>query len=275
MIRKTLTTHLAPFRSLVATRNVAQITLIHAVPSMKTKVPTKQHSLELSNLRKQLLDRPGLLGIKRGMITWYTEDGQQFAATVLEVDACEVMANKTKETDGYTAVMVGLGTKLKNLTPDQLRLAQQAGVSPKRSIREFRVRDESGLIPVGTELRADYFAVGQLVDVSGVSKGKGFAGVIKRHGFAGLQASHGVSKAHRSAGSTGATQDPGRVLPGKKMAGHMGAVNRTVFNNEVLHADGDAGILVVKGVVPGPNKSVIKVRDAKKLYGRSLLSMKL
>lgn len=265
---------LGRFSSLIATRNVAQITLVHAVPSMKTKVPTKYHSLEMSNLRKLLLNRPGLLGIKRGMITWYTDDGKQFAATVLEIDSCEVLANKTKESHGYTSVMLGQGSKLKNVRPDHLRLAQEAGVSPKRTIKEFRVRDESGLIPAGTELTADYFAVGQLVDVSGVSKGKGFAGVIKRHGFAGLQASHGVSKAHRSAGSTGATQDPGRVLPGKKMAGHMGAVNHTVFNNEVLHADGDSGILVVKGVVPGPNRSVVKIRDAKKLYGKSLLSMK-
>lgn len=261
------------FRPLVLARSVAQIPLIHSVTSMKTKVPTKAHSLELSNLRKKLLERPGLVGIKRGMITWYTDQGTQFAATVLEIDAVEVLANKTKETDGYTAVVLGLGSKMKNVREEHLRLSQAAGVSPKRYIREFRVRDENGLIPTGTELKADYFAVGQLVDISGVTKGKGFAGVIKRHGFAGLSASHGVSKAHRSAGSMGPTQDPGRVLPGKKMAGHMGHVNCTIFNNQVLHADGEAGILVVKGVVPGPNNGVVKVSDLKKLYGRSIISM--
>lgn len=251
-------------------RGAAQITSVHAVPSVRTKVPDINHSLDLSNLRKSLLSRPGLLGIKRGMITWFTEDGKQFAATVIEIDSCEVVSHKTNDSHGYNSVLLGQIDKLKNISESNLRKFQAAGISPKQNIGEFRVRDESGLIPVGTELKADYFAVGQLVDVKAITKGKGFAGVMKRHGFKGLNASHGVSKAHRKAGATGGNQDPGRVLPGKKMAGRMGGISCTVYNNEVLHADGDAGILVLKGQVPGPAKSFIRIRDAVKLYGKSI-----
>ncbi|KAK6453891.1 mitochondrial 54S ribosomal protein YmL9 [Scheffersomyces xylosifermentans] len=259
---------------LVFTRNVAQITSIHAIPSMRSEAPVINHSLEVSNLRKSLLGRPGLLGIKRGMITWFTEKGEQFAATVIEIDSCEVIKHKTLESDGYWSVLLGQVDKLKNVNEKELAKFAAAGVSPKQNIGEFRVRDESGLIPVGTELKADYFAVGQLVDVKAVSKGKGFAGVMKRHGFAGLNASHGVSKAHRSAGGMGGNQDPGRVLPGKKMAGRMGGNNCTVYNNEVLHADGEAGILVVKGQIPGPARAFVRVLDATKLYGKSLNDIK-
>lgn len=264
----------AATKPLVFTRNAAQLTSIHAITSMRTQPPKINHSLEMSNLRKRLLGRPGLLGVKRGMITWYTDDGKQFGATVIEIDNCEVIQNKTVETDGYTSVLLGQCDKLKNITDKNLKKFQEAGVSPKENIGEFRIRDESGLIPVGTELKADYFAVGQLVDVKAVTKGKGFAGVMKRHGFKGLNASHGVSKAHRSAGSMGATQDPGRVLPGKKMAGRMGGKNCTVFNNEVLHADPETGILVLKGQIPGPNRAFVKINDAHKLYSKSLMCMK-
>ena len=257
----------------VFTRGVAQITSIHAITSTKTKVPKVNHSLELSNLRKNLLGRPGLLGIKRGMITWFTDDGKQFPATVVEIDSCEVIKNKTVDSDGYWSVMLGQIDKLKNVDRNNLKLFENAGTSPKQHISEFRVRDETGLIPVGTELTADYFAVGQLVDVQGTSKGKGFAGVMKRHNFGGLRASHGVSKAHRHGGGSGGNQDPGRVLPGKKMPGRMGGKPTTVYNNEVLHADKESGILVIKGQIPGANKSFVKINDAKKLYGQSLNSM--
>lgn len=258
-------------KDILVKRNVAQLTSIHAVSSMRTEVPKINHSLEMSNLRKRLLGRPGLLGVKRGMITWYTDDGKRFAATVIEIDNCEVIAHKTQQTDGYNSVLLGQCDKLKNVHHNELKKFNKAGVTPKKHIAEFRVRDGSGLIPIGVELKADYFAVGQLVDVQGITKGKGFAGVMKRHGFKGLNASHGVSKAHRSAGSMGATQDPGRVLPGKKMAGHMGCNSCTIFNNEVLHADAEAGILVLKGQIPGPNKGFVKIRDALKLYGKSLI----
>lgn len=259
---------------LTFTRSAAQLTSIHAITSMRTQQPTLNHSLEVANMRKRLLGRPGLLGVKSGMITWYTDDGKQFGATVIEIDNCEVIENKTLESHGYTSVLLGQGDKLKNISEKNLRKFQEAGVSPKKNIGEFRIRDESGLIPVGTELTADYFAIGQLVDVKAITKGKGFAGVMKRHGFKGLKASHGVSKAHRSAGSMGATQTPGRVLPGKKMAGRMGGKSCTVFNNEVLYANGETGILILKGQIPGPNKSFVRINDAKKLYGKSLMCMK-
>lgn len=261
-------------RNIVFSRGAARITSIHAVPLTITPKPEINHSLALSNQRKSLLERPGLLGIKRDMITWFTESGEQFGATVIEVDSCEVIANKSVEKDGYSAVLMGQVDKLKNVSRYHVKLCSDAGVSPKAKFGEFRVRTDDGIISPGTEITADYFAVGQLVDVKAVSKGKGFAGVMKRHGFKGLRATHGVSVSHRSAGSMGATQDPGRVLPGKKMAGRMGGRNCTVFNNEVLHADGEAGILVVKGQIPGPKGCFVKVADAKKLYGKSLLQLK-
>ncbi|KAK6197891.1 mitochondrial 54S ribosomal protein YmL9 [Scheffersomyces amazonensis] len=256
--------------NLIFQRGAAQITSIHAIPYIRTPTSTINHSVEQSNLRKRLLGRPGVLGIKRGMISWFTEEGKHFAATVIEIDACEVVGHKTKETHGYFSVIMGHIDKLKNFDTRILPMFQNAGVTPKQQIREFRVRDEKGLIPLGAEIKADYFAVGQFVDVKGVSKGKGFQGVMKRHGFKGLGASHGVSRAHRSAGGMGGNQTPGRVLPGKKMPGRMGGKNATVFNNEVLFVDAEAGILVVKGQIPGPNKSFVKVADAVKAYGRSV-----
>lgn len=261
-------------RNLVFSRGAARITSIHAIPLTITPKQTVNHSLAASNERKSLLERPGLLGIKRDMITWFTENGEQFGATVIEVDACEVIANKSVSENGYSSVLMGQVDKLKNVSKYHVKLCDKAGVTPKAKYGEFRIRTDENLISPGVEITADYFAVGQLVDVKAVSKGKGFAGVMKRHGFKGLRATHGVSVSHRSAGSMGATQDPGRVLPGKKMAGRMGGRNCTVFNNEVLHADGDAGILVVKGQIPGPKGCFVKVADAKKLYGKSLLQLK-
>lgn len=256
------------------TRGVAQLTSLHAVPSLKTTPPDINHSLAASNERKSLLARPGLLGIKRGMITWFTEKGEQHAATVIEIDSCEVVAHKTMATDGYNSVLLGQIDKLKNISEKNLRKFEQAGVSPKAHTAEFRIRDETGLIPIGTELTADYFAPGQLVDIMGVTKGKGFAGPMKRHGFSGLSATHGVSLAHRSHGAMGGNQTPGRVLPGKKMAGRMGGKNCTMFNGEVLYSNGEEGILVIKGQIPGPNKAYVKIRDAVKLYGKSLLRIR-
>ena len=157
-----------PVRTLNAVRNVAtprtfrrgaaQLTSLHAVTSAKTEPPPRFHSLEMANKRRQLLERPGLLTYKRGMISWFTNDGKQLAATVLEVDLCEVLQNKTLSLDGYYAVQLGQGTKLKNVTAQLLKHCQKAGVSPKKHIAEFRVRDASGLIPEGTEVTADYFA---------------------------------------------------------------------------------------------------------------------
>ncbi|CAK9436064.1 mitochondrial 54S ribosomal protein uL3m [Lodderomyces beijingensis] len=251
-------------------RTAAQITSIHAVTSIRTTPPSKQHTIEEANKRKQLLDRPGLFGIKRGMMTWFTPQGEQHAATVIEVDSVEILGHKTREQWGYDANIVGTIDKLKNVAQPQLKMFEEAGTAPKFKFGEFRVRDGSGLIPVGTELKADYFAVGQLVDIKGITKGKGFAGVMKRWDFKGGRASHGVSKAHRKPGATGGNQNPGRVFPGKKMAGRMGGKNSTDFNKEVLHTDADAGILIVKGCIPGPNKSIVRVADAIKLYGKRI-----
>lgn len=255
-------------------RSVARIPSIHSVTSMRTPSPILNHSVVKANERKQLLGRPGLLGIKIDMISWYTEKGEQLAATIIEIDACEVLANKTSEEHGYTSVLLGQLDKTKNVVPTVRSICKSAGVSPKANIAEFRVRTDEGLIQPGVELTADYFAVGQLIDVQATSKGKGFAGVMKRHGYSGLNASHGVSVSHRSAGSMGPSQDPGRVLPGKKMAGRMGGTKVTAQNLEVLSADGEAGILVVKGQIPGPKGSYVKVSDAKKEYGKSLLRIK-
>ncbi|SGZ51993.1 CIC11C00000002107 [Sungouiella intermedia] len=261
-------------RPLILSRGAARIVSVHSIPLTITPQPKINHCLALSNERKSLLERPGLLGIKRGMITWFTESGELYGATVLEIDSCEVVSNTSVEKDGYSSVKLGHVDKLKNVSKFTRQICEEAGVTPKANFGEFRVRTNEGLIQPGVELTADYFAIGQLVDVKAVSKGKGFAGVMKRHGFKGLRATHGVSLAHRSAGSMGATQDPGRVLPGKKMAGRMGGRNCTTFNNEILHADGEAGILVVKGQVPGPKGCFVKIADAKKLYGQSLLSLK-
>lgn len=261
-------------KPLTLVRGVARIPSIHAVTLVKTPQQVINHSLAQSNERKCLLARPGLLGTKRGMISWFTESGEQFAATVIEIDSCEVVSSTSANKEGWSSVKMGQIDKVKNVSKHTIEICEKAGITPKAQFGEFRVRTDDGLIQPGVELKADYFAVGQLVDVKGVSKGKGFAGVMKRHGFKGLRASHGVSKAHRSAGSMGATQDPGRVLPGKKMAGRMGGRKCTVHNNEVLHADGEAGILVVKGQVPGPNRSYVRIADAKKIYGQSLLRLK-
>ncbi|KAI3404077.2 hypothetical protein KGF56_003113 [Candida oxycetoniae] len=252
-------------------RTAAQITSIHAVTSLRTTPPTKQHTVEEANKRKQLLERTGLFGIKRGMITWYTEKGEQIPATVLEINSCEVIGHKTREEWGYDANIIGAIDKLKNYPRmHELKIFEKAGTAPKAKFGEFRVRGETSLLPLGTELRADFFAVGQLVDIKGVTKGKGFAGVMKRWNFSGGRATHGVSKAHRTPGAMGGNQNPGRVFPGKKMPGRMGCSNMTDFNKQVLHADGDAGILIVKGCIPGPKKGIVRVSDSLKLYGKSL-----
>ncbi|KAF3987641.1 hypothetical protein FT663_03181 [Candidozyma haemuli var. vulneris] len=271
-----LATKQAPgsIRSLIATRNAAQIPSIHSVPHVRTASPKINHCLESANERKVLLARPGVLGIKRGMISWFTKTGMQYAATVLEVDSCEVISNKTHSKDGYSSVLLGQKDKTKNVTNHEVKICNEAGVTTKANYGEFRVRNDECLIEPGVELTADYFAVGQLVDVKSTTKGKGFAGVMKRHGFKGLSATHGVSLAHRSAGSMGPTQDPGRILPGKKMAGRMGGKSCVSMNLEVLHADGDNGVLVVKGQVPGGNGSYVKIADSKKLYGQSLIRLR-
>lgn len=208
--------------------------------------------------------RTGLIAKKIGMTTIYTEEGNETPVTVLQVENCQVVAQKTRERDGYTALQLGVGkAKVKNVSKALRGHFAKAKVEPKRKLAEFRV-DENALVEPGTELVASHFVAGQFVDVVGNSIGKGFAGVMKRHNFAGLEATHGVSVSHRSHGSTGQRQDPGRVFKGKKMAGHMGTVRVTTQSLKVVSVDEDQGFIMLKGCVPGADNGYLLVSDAVK-----------
>jgi large subunit ribosomal protein L3 len=206
--------------------------------------------------------RTGLLARKLGMTRLFTEDGLHVPVTVLEVPACEVVAVRTMERDGYTAVQLGAGrAKTKNVTKPMRGHFAKARVEPKAKLAEFRVKADA-LLEVGARLTVDHFVIGQAVDVTGTSVGKGFQGGMRRWGFAGLRASHGVSAVHRSHGSTGQHQDPGRVFKGKKMAGHMGNRRVTIQNLEVAAIDRERGLLLILGAVPGAKGGWVQVRDA-------------
>jgi large subunit ribosomal protein L3 len=208
--------------------------------------------------------RSGVIAKKLGMTRLFTEDGRQVPVTVLQMEGCQVVAQRTLEKDGYTAVQLGAGAaKAKNTTQPMRGHFAKASVEPKRKIAEFRV-SEDNLIEVGEEITADHYFEGQFVDIAGTSIGKGFAGAMKRHNFGGLRASHGVSISHRSHGSTGQNQDPGKVFKGKKMAGHMGAVRVTVQNLQVVRTDATRGIIMVKGAVPGAKGGWVTIKDAVK-----------
>jgi large subunit ribosomal protein L3 len=194
----------------------------------------------------------------------YTDAGEHVPVTVLRMEGCQVVAQRTEDKNGYTAVQLGAGVaKVKNVSKSMRGNFALAQVEPKAKLAEFRVSTEN-LLDVGTELAASHFVPGQLVDVTGTSIGKGFAGAMKRHNFGGLRATHGVSVSHRSHGSTGNRQDPGRVFKNKKMAGHMGATRVTTQNLEVVSTDDDRGLILVRGAVPGSKGSWILVRDAVK-----------
>jgi large subunit ribosomal protein L3 len=208
--------------------------------------------------------RSGLIAQKVGMTRVYTEAGEQVPVTVLRVDSCQVVAQRTAEKDGYTAIQLGAGRrKAKNTTRAQRGHFAKAEVEPKRRLAEFRVSPDN-LVQVGAELGADHFVAGQYVDVTGTSIGKGFAGAMKRHGFGGGRASHGASVTHRALGSTGQHQDPGKVFKGKKMAGQMGNERVTTQNLEVVRTDPEAGLILVRGAVPGAKGGWLLVRDAVK-----------
>jgi large subunit ribosomal protein L3 len=184
--------------------------------------------------------------------------------TVLQLDKLQVVAQRTAEKDGYSAVQLGAGAaKAKNTSQPMRGHFAKASVAPKRKIVEFRVQPEN-LIEVGEEITADHYFEGQFVDISGTSIGKGFAGAMKRHNFGGLRASHGVSISHRSHGSTGQCQDPGKVFKGKKMAGHMGAARVTVQNLQVVKTDSGRGLIMIKGAVPGSKGGWVTIKDAVK-----------
>lgn len=196
--------------------------------------------------------RTGLLAQKRGMTAIFdSETGKRIPCTVLQLDRNEVIAHKTRDKNGYWAVQIGAGHKLiENTTKPMLGHFANAGVEPKRWVMEFKVKGKEGLgVPVGESLGASWFSVGQFVDVKGIGRGMGFEGGMKRHGFGGQPASHGQSLMHRGMGSAGGSQGSGsRVLPGKRMAGHMGNESVTVKNLKVLQVDEANGIVVVSGM---------------------------
>ena len=208
--------------------------------------------------------RSGVIAKKLGMTRLFMEDGRQVPVTVLLLDNLQVVAQRTAERDGYSAVQLGAGTaKAKNVTAPMRGHFAAANVAPKRKIAEFRVSPEN-MIGVGEEITADHYFAGQFVDVAGTSAGKGFQGVMKRHNFGGLRASHGVSVSHRSHGSIGQCQDPGKVFNGKKMAGHMGAVRSTTQNLQVVKTDAERGLIMIKGAVPGTKGGWVTIKDAVK-----------
>ncbi len=208
--------------------------------------------------------RTGVLARKLGMTRLFMEDGRQVPVTVLSMDNVQVVAQRTVERDGYTAVQLGAGTaKAKRVSAPMRGHFAVAKVEPKRRIAEFRVSPDN-LIEVGEEIIADHYFEGQFVDVVGTSIGKGFAGAMKRHNFGGLRATHGVSVSHRSHGSTGQCQDPGKVFKGKKMAGHMGDARVTTQNLRIERTDSERGLVMVRGAVPGAKGGWVMIKDASK-----------
>jgi large subunit ribosomal protein L3 len=208
--------------------------------------------------------RSGVIAQKIGMTRVFTEAGEHIPVTVLKLDNVQVLAHLTNDKNGYTAVQLGAGKR----KPNRLSKAEREGfarvqMEPKRKVAEFRVTAEN-LIEVGATITADHFVKGQLVDITGTNKGKGFQGAMKRWNFGGLRASHGVSVTHRAHGSTGQRQDPGKVFKGKKMAGHLGDERVTTLNLEVVQIDPDRGLVLVRGAVPGAKGGWVLMRDAVK-----------
>src|SRR5246127_1630817 len=208
--------------------------------------------------------RSGVIAQKMGMMRVFTEAGEHVPVTVLRLGNCQVVAHRTMDKNGYVALQLGAGTrKVKNVVKAERGHFAVAKVEPKQKVAEFRV-SEDAVIPVGAEITADHFVVGQFVDVTGTSIGKGFAGPMKRWNFGGLRASHGVSISHRSHGSTGGRQDPGKTFKDKKMAGHMGVDRVTTLNLKVVMTDVERGLVLVEGAVPGAKGGWITLRDAVK-----------
>jgi large subunit ribosomal protein L3 len=208
----------------------------------------------------------GLVGRKIGMTRIFTDGGASVPVTVLDVSNNRVTQIKNEATDGYSAVQVGFGVRRNSrVSKAQAGHFAKAGVDSAEVMREFQVAsDVAAQYQLGAAVSVEVFKPGQMVDVSGITQGKGFAGTIKRHHFSSQRASHGNSRSHNVPGSIGQAQDPGRVFPGKRMAGHLGSVNRTVQNLEVVRVDADRGLLLVKGAVPGAKGGQVVVRPAVK-----------
>ena len=208
--------------------------------------------------------RSGLIAQKLGMTRIFREDGTHVPVTVLGLQNCQVVGQRTADKDGYTALQLGAGlAKAKNTPKAERGHFAKARVEPKRHVAEFRV-DADNLIEVGATMQADHFVEGQLVDVTGTSIGKGFAGGMKRWNFGGLRATHGVSVSHRSIGSTGGRQDPGKTFKNKKMPGHLGDERVTTQNVKIARVDVERGLIMVQGSVPGSKGGWIMIRDAVK-----------
>jgi large subunit ribosomal protein L3 len=206
--------------------------------------------------------RTGVIAKKLGMTRVFADDGAHVPVTVLQLDGCQVVGQRTQERDGYVALQLGAGTKkAKNTNKAQREAFAKLEVEPKAYVTEFRI-DADAMMDVGSEFSADHFVAGQKVDVQAETIGKGFAGAMKRWNFGGLRATHGVSVSHRSHGSTGNRQDPGRTFPGKKMAGHLGQEVVTTQNLTVFRVDAERGLILIKGAVPGHEGTWVKIRDA-------------
>ena len=205
-----------------------------------------------------------IIGKKLGMTQVFTDDGRVQPVTVIEAGPCYVTQIKTVETDGYNSVQVAYGEiKAKNVNKCQTGAFKKAGVEPKRIMKEFKYNDIAKFA-IGQEIKADMFAEGDVVDVTGTSKGHGFTGVIKRWNQRRLKMTHGVGPVHREVGSMGANSTPSRVFKGKKMPGHYGHETVTVQNLKVVRVDADRNIILVKGSIPGPNESIVTIKSAAK-----------
>ncbi|EON62921.1 hypothetical protein W97_02147 [Coniosporium apollinis CBS 100218] len=244
-----------------------QTTRFNYSPNLPTLTSTPTGALARKEASDTLPHRTGALAIKRGMTALYdATSGRRTPCTVLQLDRVQVLAHKRRDRHGYWAVQVGAGSRQpKNVTRPMAGHFKAAGVSPKRWVAEFRVRDEGGLLKLGETISPRWFQEGQFVDARADCKGKGFAGGMKKHGWAGQPASHGQSLTHRTMGSAGGSQGSGsRVHPGKNMAGRMGGQRVTVQNLKVLKVDETNGIVVVNGSVSGPKGCVVRIQDALK-----------
>jgi large subunit ribosomal protein L3 len=209
--------------------------------------------------------RTGVIAKKLGMARFFDEAGSHVPVTVLSLEGCQVVAQRTQDKDGYVALQLGAGAKKPKNTSKAMRgHFAKAEVEPKREIAEFRVSEDM-LIDVGSEFTADHYVPGQKIDITGTTVGKGFAGAMKRWNFGGMRATHGVSVSHRAHGSTGQRQDPGKTFRGKKMAGHLGQETVTTLNLTVWRVDVERGLILVKGAVPGTEGGFVKIRDAVKI----------